>query len=149
MSTAFIFTAREGKPDFGSEYNRARFVQNLKDREGKKYRIEEDDYPVSDEMRGYYFGAVLPIVRKTCKEWTNLSGDDLHAVLKKEYCYFEAWSQKNKRMERYARNVMSSDKDNALAKQFLLDISEYLAGCGYEMPDPKVYKKFIDSAPLK
>ena len=100
-------------------------------------------------MRGYYFGAVLPEVRKTCEQWKTLSPDELHEVLKKEFAFFEAWSVKNQRTERYGKPVMSNRESNENAKKFLMDISDYLAGCGKEMPDPEEYKRFIDSAPLK
>ncbi len=150
MSKVFIAQATErGTLKFKSDFHTASFTEWLKERPNRDVRITDDDSSVSDNMRGYYFGAVLPEVRKTCDKWKDLTGDELHEVLKKEYAYFEAWSQKNKRIERFSKKVMSDDKDNETAKQFLMDISDYLAQCGKTMPDPKKYKEFINSAPLK
>jgi len=147
--TAFIFTARDSKPDFGSDYNRSRFIEELKSNEGKQYRIEKAKNPVTNEMRGYYFGAVLPVVRKTCIEWKHLTSDELHEVLKTEFAFFEAWSIKDQTTKRYATNVMSDKSSTQKAIQYLQDISDYLAQCGLTMPDPEEYKRFRDSAPTR
>lgn len=149
MSKVFLATAtKEASLKFKGEDHQASFRQFLKDHAGEEVRISLADKAVSEEMRGYYFGAVLPVVRKTCKEWEKLTGDELHAVLKKEHSFFEAWSNKNKRMERFAKEVFSAD-ENETAKKFMQDISDYLTDCGIEMPDNESYKRWKNSAPLK
>jgi hypothetical protein len=42
MPITFLFKAKNGKPDFGSEFNEARLRQHLKENEGKVYRIEQE-----------------------------------------------------------------------------------------------------------
>jgi hypothetical protein len=147
---AFIAIATaDGTLMFRSDYHKALFSGWLKSIKGKEVRIEQAKNPVSEEMRGYYFAAVLPVVRRTCKEWGKLSGDELHEVLKKEFAFFEAWSARNKRIERYDTPVMSDRSSTEKAMQFLQNIAGYLAECGEAMPNPEEYKRFINSAPLK
>jgi hypothetical protein len=146
MAKVFIATIKNKGLTWNSDAHRSMFLDFLAQNDGKKLRIELEKNPVSDEMRGYYFAAVLPIVRKTCKEWQHLTSDELHEVLKKEFAYFEAWSKKNNRTERYATPVMSERSNTQKAIQYLQDIADYLASCGYEMPDPEEWKKYRDSA---
>jgi len=146
---AFIATIKNKGLTWNSDEHRAMFLDFLSKNDGKKVRIELAKNPVSDSMRNYYFGVVLPVVRKTCKEWEHLTGDELHEVLKKEYSYFDAWSAKNRRMERYGKSVFSEKSNTQKAMQFLQDIADYLASCGLEIPDPEEYKQYINSAPTK
>ncbi len=131
-----------------TDYNRALFHDWCKQNEGKQVRIEPEKHPVSDALRGYYFGAVIPVVRSTCEEWKHLTGEQLHQVLKKMFFYFESYNPKTKRTERFARSVMSdSDWNNtAKASEFLEIISGYLADCGLAMPDSEEYKAIRDGA---
>lgn len=146
----FIATAMSnGTLFFKTEYNRNLFKDWLKEIAGKEVRIELAKNPVSDEMRGYYFGAVLPEVRKTCDKWKDLDSDELHEIMKKQFNFFEAWNSKTNRMERFGRSAMSEKSTTQEAMNFLQDIAGYLAECGRAMPDPEVYKRFINSAPLK
>lgn len=149
MSKVFIAKATDnGTLRFNSGNHQAMFVDWLKSIAEKEVRIEQAKNPVSDEMRGYYFSAVIPAVRKTCKEWEHLSSDELHEVLKKQFAYFEAWNSTTKRVERFGTPVMSDKSSTKKAMEFLEQIASYLADCGVEMPDPEEWKKFRDSAPL-
>jgi hypothetical protein len=147
MQTFIAQATIKGGLQFKSDYHKASFSEWLKTIVGKDVRIELAKNPVSTEMRGYYFGAVIPIVRKTCKEWEKLTGDELHEVLKKQFCYFDAWNNITKRTERFGQPVMSERSTTQKAMIFLQDIAGYLAECGLTMPDPELYKKFRDSAP--
>ena len=42
MATTFIFKSNKGVWDFGSEYNFKRFLQHLKENDGKIFRIEPE-----------------------------------------------------------------------------------------------------------
>lgn len=145
----FIAIIKSKQLEWNSPAHRAMFMDFLAQNDGKKVRIELEKNPVNDEMRGYYYGAVLPVVRTTCKEWKHLTSDQLHEVLKKEYAFFEAWSAKNKRTERFATSVMSDRSNTHKAMEYLQQIAGYLGECGLAMPDPEDYKRYINSAPLK
>jgi len=147
----YLFTAKNGEMEFTSELSRALFKQNLKENEGAKYGIEREKKPVSDDLRAYYFGAVLPVVRTTCEQWENLTTDELHEIIKKMLFYFETYNPLTQRIERFGRSVMKKDDWNSTHKamEFLEIIRQYLADCGREMPDSEEYNKYKDSAPLK
>ena len=147
----YLFKARNGEMEFISEYAKALFKQNLKENEGQQYRIEKVKDPVSSDLRSYYFGAVIPVIRSTCQEWEGLSGAEVHEIIKKMLFYFETYNPITKRTERFGRSVMSSDDWNSTAKamQFLDIINNYLADCGLEMPDSEEYKRARDSAPMR
>ena len=147
----FLFKAKDGNMDFTSELSYALFKQNLKENEGQQYVIEKVKSPVSDALRSYYFGAVIPVIRTTCDEWENLSSIQIHEIIKKMLFYFETYNPLTKRIERFGRSVMASDDWNSTAKamEFLEIIRQYLADCGLEMPDSEEYKHARDLAPMK
>lgn len=147
----FIVKIINKEIDFGSDINLARFHDWATEHEGVQMRLETEKKKVSDDMRGYYFGAVIPIIRSTCDKWSNLKGEELHEVIKKMLFYFETYNPKTKRIERFGRSVMKNDDWNNTVKamEFLEIIRQYLADCGLEMPDPEEYKRYWNSAPLK
>ena len=146
----YLFTAKNGEMEFSTQFSKALFKQNLKDNEGKQYSIEKVKNPVSDALRAYYFGAVIPVIRSTCDKWENLSSIEIHEIIKKMLFYFETYNPLTKRIERFGRSVMSSDDWNNTAKamEFLEIIRQYLSECGLDMPDSEEYKRYRDSAPL-
>lgn len=151
MRNIWIATSTGVGLDMGGDTNKALFQQDLKENIGKKYRIERVQKTVSDELRRYYFGAVLPLVRTTCDEWKDLPSEELHEVVKKMLFYFEAYNPMTKRVERFGRSVMKKDDFNNTQKamQFLDVIGDYIVQCGLEMPNPEEYKTWRDNAPLK
>lgn len=146
----FLFKAKSGEMEFISPYAEALFNQNLKENEGKQYRIEKVKKPVSADLRSYYFGAVIPEIRSTCDAWKDLTGAEIHEIVKKMLFYFETWNPKTNRTERFGRSVMSdSDWNNTTkAMQFLEVVREYLEGCGHEMPDSEEYKRVFKNSAL-
>jgi hypothetical protein len=87
-SPLFVFRAtKDGGLDPGSDYNRARFKDWLKNHVGKRIRIELDE-PESRDLRRYFEGAIVPEV---CDSWEwcdPKSADDLLAcreLLKTEF----------------------------------------------------------------
>lgn len=146
----YLFKARNGEMEFTSEISKSLFKQNLKENEGQQYSIEKIKNPVSDNLRSYYFGAVIPIIRTTCEEWELLSSEQIHEIIKKMLFYFETYNPLTKRIERFGRSVMKKDDWNSTAKamEFLEIIRQYLADCGLEMPDSEEYKHIKDLAPM-
>lgn len=145
-----LFRAEQGKMIFSSETAKALFQEDLKKNEGKQYRIEKVKKPVSDELRSFYFGAVIPVIKSTCDDWKKLTGDEIHEVIKKMLFYFETFNPQTQRTERFGRSVMKRDDWNNTNKamEFLEIIRQYLADCGLEMPDSEDFKRYRDSAPL-
>jgi len=147
----YLFKAKDGNMEFTSELSHHLFKQNLKENEGQQYVIEKVKSPVSDALRSYYFGAVIPVIRTTCEEWAELSSEEIHEIIKKMLFYFETYNPMTKRVERFGRSVMKKDDWNNTRKamEFLEIVRGYLADCGLEMPDSEEYKRYKDSAPLK
>lgn len=145
-----LFRAEQGKMIFSSETAKVLFQEDLKKNEGKQYRIEKVKKPVSDELRAYYFSAVIPIIRSTCDSWQKLTGEEVHEVIKKMLFYFETFNPQTQRTERFGRSVMKRDDWNNTAKatQFLDIVGQYLSDCGLEMPSAEDFKRYKDSAPL-
>jgi hypothetical protein len=76
----FNATIREGKLDFGSDYNQARFRQWLKDREGKKIRIEQLVTNRTKLQNSYYWLYLGIIERETGND-----ANDLHELFKRKF----------------------------------------------------------------
>lgn len=146
----FIATISKSKLnylDFGSDYNQARFVEFCKDNDGKQIRLETVKKTVSDEMRGYYYGAVIPTVKATVPEWSSLKPDDVHEILKKVFNSFRFFNPITKKTEVVGRTAMSQESNTARAMEFIEKITEWMATEYFvEMPTPQEYKKLRDSA---
>lgn len=139
--TVFLPTIKNKKLDFGSDYGEARWRDFLNTNEGKKLRIEKSRNPVSDELRGYYWSAVLPTAKSAIHEWEKLNDDDVHEILKKLFNYFDFHNPLTKRIERCGRPAMSSDSNSSRAMDFIDKIREWLANeYKIELPTPDEYK---------
>lgn len=148
--TNFLLKIKNGKPSHGSEHNQARFYEFCRNHEGKWLRVELNKNPVSDGVRGYYFGAVLQTVRSVVPEWASLSNDDLHEILKKMFNYFDFFNPITKRTERVGRSAMSDESNTARAMDFVEKIRLWLAEDYLtELPSPDEHKKLLDNAELK
>lgn len=144
MSQTFIVEIRDLKLAF-EPYNLSRFKDFLGKNEGKKVRIELAKNPVSDELRGYYWGAVIPTAKSAVKEWEDITDDELHEVLKKLFNYFDFYNPLTKRKERCGRSAMSGDSNSARAMDFIEGIRKWLGEEYYiELPSPEEYKKKRD-----
>ena len=138
-----------GKVAF-SEFVQANFNEWKKVNEGKEIQIKPCKKPVSEDLREFYFAAVIPVVRSTCQEWLKLNGDELHQVLKKMFNFFETYNPVTKRTERFGKPTMSNNEwtNTSSAMEYLMKIQEYLTDCGLEMPNPEDYKEIRDSGRL-
>lgn len=150
MTPRFLAKIIDGKINFQSEWNEARFREFCKNHEGKILRIELSKNAVSEKIRGYYFGAVIPTVKASVKDWENISSEDVHEILKKLFNYFDALNPITKRIERFGRSAMGDESNSVRAMDFLEKIRVWLAeDFGVEMPNPEEYKKINDMAILK
>lgn len=137
----------DGKLNFG-EHNAINIRKFGKEHPGTPVRLDTAVNPVSAEMRGYYFGAFLPFLRKLIPEWKDATNDELHEILKTEFNSFEAYNPFSKQKEKFGQSIMSNDRQNKKAMEFIMRIADWVS-TNYQqtMPDPELYKKFRDSAP--
>ena len=124
--------------DMGSDYNRARFRMWLKRYIGKQVAIEI--YPVrgtrSLKQNAYYWGAIVPNFAKHY----NLSIDDAHELLKKEFNY---------KLVRYGEEYVQIPRSTATLKvgefvEYVMRIKQYCDENGIYIPTDDDY----DPAPL-
>jgi hypothetical protein len=136
--TCYIFTARKGQPDFGSEYNRARFIDDLKKHEGKDYRIERIKYTRSlDQNRLYWF--YLGIIEKE----TGNNANDLHEYLKRALL-------PPRSLKVLGKTIQVPSSTTELSKLAMGDYMEKIAALvNVPIPDTKTYQQYLESAPLK
>ena len=74
----FIFTAKQGKQDFGSDFNEARFREELKKNEGKRYRIDKVENKRTLTQNSFYWFYLGIIERETGN-----TANDLHEYFKR------------------------------------------------------------------
>lgn len=151
MKSAIIFKAQNGEMSFNSEYHKAILKKILIENEGKLFRIQKMENPVSDEMRGYMFGAVIPFLRQIDPgAWESLKDEQVYEVLKKNFNYFEAWNPLTKRTERYGQSAMNTSCKNVKAMEFIMRIGSWVTeNYDQTLPDPEEYKRWRDGAPLR
>lgn len=149
MQNKFLAVIKDGKPEFMSDYNRARFKEWCKENEGQKIQIKRTSSKVSDNRRGWYFGAVLKFVKQLVPAWENLSDEQVHEILKTE---FNGFTIKDKfgKDRKYPMPVANRDVDTEQFDQFILRIAEWVRNnYALELPCPEVYKEERDKAELK
>lgn len=148
MSTAFVLQAAKGKLSARSKYNAERLGQWLKEHEGSLLKLVPVSGKVSEEARGYYFGAVIPFLKKIVTEWDSVTGDEVHEILKKNFNGFEAFNPKTGRVERYGRSI--AVEDSRKFQEYLLRLADWvMTNYQQTLPDPEEYKEWRDSAPLR
>lgn len=149
MSNVFIQKIENGKPIFESDYGQAFFNTFCKKHEGRKIEIRLAKNPVSDEMRGWYWAAVLPTVKALVPQWAKLTNEEVHDILKKNFNYIEAWNPLTKRNERFGQSVMSGESNTALAMDYINKLRQWtLENYKTDLPDPAKFISWRDSAPL-
>lgn len=147
MKDKFIAIIKDGKPHFISDYNRARFNDWCKENEGHKIQIKRVSSKVSDNRRGWYFGAVLPFVKQLVPVWQTLTDAQLHEVLKTEFNGFIVETKQGKR--KYPMPVANRDVDTEQFDNYILRIAEWVrSNYELELPNPEEYKTERDSAQL-
>jgi hypothetical protein len=149
--TSFIVKARlDGGIDFRSETHQKMFRQFVRDNAGAELRIEKEKNPVSENLRGFYFAAWIPVLRETEPRWKDLTPVQVHECIKKMLFWFEAWNPMSGRVERFGTSVMSDSEWNSTAKamDFLDKVGDYLESKGFDIPWNEDYKRKRDSAEL-
>ncbi len=142
------FDWHKGKgPEDG--YNRRRFKDFLKKNPGTLIEIKPKANPVSDQMRGYVFGALIPFLRQIDERaWQGMDDEQIYEALKKNFNYFEAINPITKRKERFGQSVLNRSCKNVKAMEFTMRIGEWvMTNYQQTLPDPEEYKRWRDSAP--
>lgn len=141
--TKFLAQANKGGLDFGSDYNRARFNDFLKENEGIRLRIESVT-PESKKQRGYYEGCICPLIAYYQNDMNHHDTDDLKRVrfwLASEYL-------PNTVVLNGKAKTMAGSTKGKLANGFLEKVLDWLID-NYAPPreaiDPEFYKKFRDA----
>lgn len=140
---------KDSNLDFGPA-QRAVFKDFLTVNEGRTLIIELEKPRVSDAMRGYMFGAVIPFLRRLVPAWAAISDEQVYEILKKNFNYFEAYNPLTQRNERYGQSVMARSNNKEPAKEFIQEIEVWvMENYAQHLPDPEKYKKWKDGAPLQ
>ena len=139
--TNFLALAKNGGLDVGSEFNRARLKDFLKQNEGARLRISLDT-PESKNLRGYLEGALIPMIAfyqeghnhrdraslAMVREWLRLEfNSDMCVVAGK------------------AKRVATSTKGREELRKFTDRVIDWMEENGYDIPNPDEYKKWRDS----
>lgn len=147
---AKIDTKNQDFLSFETDFARARWRDWCKKNDGKKVVINDVKNRPSEDLRGYYFGAVVPTVKSAVPSWSDLSDDDIHEILKKMFNYFDFYNPLTKRTERVGRSAMGPESNTARAMEFIEKIGVWLAEeFLIELPNPEEYKRAMDMPMLK
>jgi hypothetical protein len=138
----FIFRAKEGKMTWETPLNHDRFLQNLRENEGKAYRIEPLVSTRSMSQNSLYWLYLEVIQRETGNQAT-----ELHEYFKRELLppKFIKVIIKGKEIE---RKIPASTTE--LNKTDFIDYLDKISAlCGVAIPNTEEYKDYYDTAPLK
>lgn len=145
MFTAYI---KGGNIAMGSKV-KAVFINWLAENEGKVIVIDVMKKGVSDQQRGYLFGAVIPFLKRIVPPWESLDNDQVYEILKKEFNSFQAYNPRTDSVEKYGQSIMARGNKAEDATVFIEEIGRWIAeNYGQKMPDPEKYKRWKDSVPL-
>ena len=73
----FHFKAEDGKIVF-TPYNRARFIEYLKANDGRDFFTEMTKKPMSEDIREWYWAAIVPMVRSLIPQWHGMADEAVH-----------------------------------------------------------------------
>ena len=127
---AFLATIINGKPDFGSDANKARFMDWCKEHEGAKLRIEEPKATRTLDQNGLYWAWLENVAAHTGND-----AEDLHELLKLKLLPRRFITVKGNKK---AHNLQVPKSTRQLSKT---EFGEYLDKCaaftGYPLPTPE------------
>lgn len=134
----FIFQAKEGKMTWGSVYNHQRFLNCLKENEGKDFRIELLQSTRSLSQNALYW-MYLELIEKE----TGNPANDLHE-------YFRRTLLSPKWLKVMGKEIKVPQSTTELKKEEFSDYMDKIcAEVNIPIPDTENYLREIDLAPLK
>lgn len=140
--TVFNAQAIKGQLSLGSEYNKARFTDFLKENDGIRIKIEPLT-PESNKQRGYFEGALVPFITYYQEGYNYEDPEDLRRV--REWIKLE-FNGELTEVKGKIHKVAKSTKGQ-LNKGFIDRIMDWLVEQGYpvELLEPNKYKKWKDT----
>jgi len=140
--TVFLAKSDKGNLSLGSNYNRARFSQFLKDNDGIRLRIEPET-PENRKQRKFFEGAVVPLIAyyQEGKDYRN--PDDLDEI--REWLKME-FNPKMVVVSGKTQKVAGSTKGK-LQDGFLEKVLDWITDQSYktELLKPEDYKYWKDT----
>ena len=149
MAKFWIIEAQKGRPEF-SDFQMADFHDFSLAHPKLKYRLTPAKNPVSNDVRAWYFGAIIKTIKATVPQWNTLSDEEVHEILKKMFNFFEFHNPLTNRTERCGKSAVGSESNTERAMDYIEKIRVWLAEeYKTELPDPEEYKRKLNSAELK
>lgn len=139
--SVFIAQIKEGKLDFATEFNEARFNEWMRKHNGAPVKIMTNDAK-STEARNYYFGALIPTIA------THHNSEDYefwHEILKQEF-NGKRFKRKDGTWGKVGMSTKKLNKHNFA--EYLTKITGWMCDQGIPVPDSELWKQYRDSAPV-
>ena len=132
-----------GGLDFGSEYNRARFLEFARVNDGMRVAIDPVT-PESKNLRNFLEGAVLPLATYYQETMDHHDWEDVRRVrewLKTEF----NWEYVH--IAGHSKRVTKSTKGKKVLREFTDKVIDWMRDQGYqtEVLDPEKYKHWKDT----
>lgn len=113
--------------------------------EGVEVRIRKGKATVSDSLRGYYFGAIIPFIQGIDENFRKCSDETIHSLLKHEFNGMTIMNPITSEKVTIAGHVMSNACSTQDAFIFIEKIRRWVAeNYGEDLPDPDMYSRLRD-----
>lgn len=135
---------KEGKLEFRSEYNRARFIDYAKKNGPVVIELKPRD-KITPEARGYFEGALVPAYCEYQEGLNPLNKDDLDAVREMFKAEFNGrWIVDiNGKPKKVGRSTTTLTRQE-FREVFIQKIVDYFMENQIPVPNPDLYKKWRD-----
>lgn len=128
-------------------YTRALFHDYINSHEGEELviTVQKKKRSVTDNLRGYYFGAIVPFIQGLDDQWGKLSTDEIHDLLKAEFNGYKMINPFTKEVVNLSKPAMNDSCNTQDAFIYIEKIRRWVAeNYGQELPDPEEYKMLRD-----
>jgi hypothetical protein len=118
------------------------FIDHLRENDGDYLEItpRKKKATVSDDLRGFYWGAWLPFIKNLDDHFKTYSIDDLHDFLKYEFNGTDVYNPINKKESRIVKSIMQNKVSTQQAFMYMEKIRRWVAeNYGEEMPNAQEY----------
>lgn len=126
---------------------RAMFVDYLAEHEGEKVEVvaRKIRKTVSQDLRGFYWGAWLPFIKGLDDNLKRYTVDELHEILKLEFNGRRLWNPVRKELSTIPQKVMQESVSTQEAFLYMEKIRRWVAeNYGEEMPDAEEFNRRRD-----
>ena len=134
----------QGKVDFLTDYNRARFKDWCKENTGAKIKIKPVSHTVSEKRRAWYWGAIIPFMKELHSVWDNYTDEQVHELIKLEFNGYDLIGIDGSK-RRVGLGVVNSRSEVENFDNFILRLDNYVnENFGMSLPDPELFKRERD-----